>query len=69
MCAACEFWVSGTWRLFVSLFVVRAVGSIEKGRSKTSLLLLLLLSLLLLLLSLELEKGKTSCCGVVLVQW
>ena len=31
MCAACEFLVSGTLRLFVCLFVIRALGSIERG--------------------------------------
>ena len=39
MCAVCEFLMSGTLLLFVCLFVVRALGSTEKGRSKTSLLL------------------------------
>ena len=28
VCAACEFWVSGTLRLFVWLFVVHTLGSI-----------------------------------------
>ena len=41
MCAACEFLVSGTLCLFAKLFVVRALGSFEKGCSKISLLLLL----------------------------
>ena len=41
VCAACGFSVSGTLSLFVWMFVVRALGSIEKGHSKTSLSLLL----------------------------
>ena len=38
MCAACDFLVSGTLRLFLLMFVECALGLIEKGRSKTSLL-------------------------------
>ena len=39
------FWCLELCASFVWLFVVRALGSIEKGRSKTSLLLLLLLKM------------------------
>ena len=43
VCAVCEFWAFGTLCPFELLCVVRALGSIEKGRSKTPLLILLLL--------------------------
>ena len=50
MCAACEFLMSGTLLPFVWLFVVRALGSIEKGGALKDLIIIIIIIIIIVII-------------------